>query len=130
MSKKRPYVLPSFLYLFYAYTLLDMLANERIVYQNCQQLLLDQFIDNNTLQSQSFSLIHFNIWSLSKHYDELVSLLDTINLLFSIIALSETWLHSKSSLYNIPSYNLITQNRSYSQGGGVGLYIHSSSSYK
>ena len=42
-------------------------------------------------------------------------------------ACSETWLspHSYLDCFSIPGYVFITDNRTYSSGGGVGLYVNS-----
>lgn len=47
-------------------------------------------------------------------------------MLFSVVSVSETWLHkSNSDLFNIPGYHFIPNSREHKLGGGVGLYIQS-----
>ena len=47
-------------------------------------------------------------------------------MLFSVVAVSETWLHkSNPDLFNIPGYHFISNSREHKLGGGVGLYIQS-----
>ena len=49
-----------------------------------------------------------------------------LNMLFSVVAVCETWLHkSNSDLFNIPGYHFISNSREHKLGGGVGLYIQS-----
>ena len=50
-----------------------------------------------------------------------------LNMLFSAIAVSETWSNkSNSDLFNSPGYHLISNSKEHKLGGGVGLYIQSS----
>ena len=71
----------------------------------------------------TFSLLHINIRSISKHFDDLQILLDSqSNHSFSVIGLTETWLSSDTNLpYAIDGYDLIVNNRSKKSGGGVAL---------
>ena len=49
-----------------------------------------------------------------------------MNRSFSIIAVSETWLHrSNSDLFHLPGYHFISGHREHKAGGGVGIYIQS-----
>jgi hypothetical protein len=50
--------------------------------------------------------------------------------LFSVIALSETWLNdSFSDSFHIPGYNFVAKSRKHRIGGGVGIFIKSSFTY-
>lgn len=70
------------------------------------------------------SLLHINIRSLPKNFENLKILLASINHKFSIIALSETWLKTTPhSYYSLPGYELVVNNRHGRGGGGVALYI-------
>ena len=52
-------------------------------------------------------------------------------MLFSVVAVSETWLHkSNSDLFIIPDYHFISNSREHKLGGGVGLYIQSDMNFK
>ena len=44
-------------------------------------------------QNQAFSAFHINIRSLPKHFNDLSEYLLSLNVLFSVVAVSETWLH-------------------------------------
>ena len=51
---------------------------------------------------------------------------DFLNISFSVIGVSETWLNDSSkSLYNIPTYSFLSNTRKDKSGGGVGLFIKS-----
>ena len=55
----------------------------------------------------------------------------TLNRSFSIIAVSETWLHrSNSDLFHLPGYHFISSHREHKAGGGVGIYIQSHLKFK
>ena len=82
----------------------------------------------------SFSAMHINIHSLPAKHSQLeiiVSRLKEINVTMDFILLCETFLNNNNdSLYNIPGYNFICQNRQTKKGGGVAIYINDSLSYK
>ena len=55
----------------------------------------------------------------------------TLDSMFDIIALSETWLNDNDSDYfNLDGYELISCSRSSKKGGGVGLYIRNPMQHK
>ena len=76
------------------------------------------------------SALHLNI-SLSKHLDELCHLLDSFLFQLDLFACSETWitLQVDISSLQISGYNIITDNRTFSTGGRVPLYLKSSFEY-
>ena len=91
-----------------------------------------QFSDPlNNFNNDTFSLVHFNIRSLNKHFDELQRFLNlSTNQPPSIIGLSETWLNDKSHHpYSIVNYDFIFKNRQEKTGGGVALYVRNSYDY-
>ena len=53
------------------------------------------------------------------------------NFPFSIIGITETWLHSISpDVYNLKNYDIVRQDRKEKSGGGVAFYIHEHLQYK
>jgi exonuclease III len=51
-------------------------------------------------------------------------LIDTLNLPFQIIGLTETWLNENNiDCFNLENYEYLCSNRTTKRGGGVGLYI-------
>ncbi len=91
-------------------------------------------INNDFLQDNlQHSILHMNIRSLSKHFDELTVLLDTMQAKPAIIALSETWINQNDNvmMYNLEGYSpIICKNRHDSRGGGVALFVASNLTYK
>ena len=83
------------------------------------------FSDNNNL-----SILHLNIRSVPLHFSEFLCYLDTLDLEFKIIALSETGINNHHAVYNITHYNLEMDHRHKRRGGGVSLYIHNILQYK
>ena len=81
-------------------------------------------------KNDNFSLIHMNIRSVRLHFSEFLSYLSTLNIDFSIIALSETAINSNDINYVIPNYNVEMNYRKKKKGGGVSLYIHNTLQYK
>ena len=81
------------------------------------------------VNSLNFSMLNLNIRSISKNFDNFMSLLDNLNFNFKIICLSETWLHSDNAVNSnleIPGYTGIHQVRKNGNGGGLAIFIHNS----
>ena len=88
-------------------------------------------VHSNT-QVPNFSLFHVNIRSLSKHFDELHSLLYSTKIPFDVIGVTETkQLVNKDFLtdVNIGDYQLHTQ-PTRSCCGGVAMYIKKALDHK
>ena len=85
------------------------------------------FLDNS---SDQFSVLHLNIRSIKKNFENFELFLNSINFTFSVICLLETWWDDlatiEKSLYELPNYNSTRQARSDRKGGGVSIYIHKS----
>ena len=71
------------------------------------------------------SVLHLNIRSLRKHFDELCNLLDFTPLKFNSIAYIETWITPQAdpNQFQISGYNIITDNRISSIDGGFALFL-------
>ena len=108
---------------------LDIDENDDITLINCKYYTCDEF--NSTFSdSDYFSFFHTNIASLEKHFDELSTLLSTLNHSFDFIAISETRLKPQSlSNISLSNYSFINT-PSETSAGGVGLYISSKYSFK
>lgn len=77
--------------------------------------------------TSALSLIHFNVRSLRKHYDDLSALFSVVDHTFSLIYLSETWLTSHDgALYGISGYTSEYCHRKGSRGGGSAILVESS----
>ena len=72
-----------------------------------------------------FSLFHANIRSIPRNLDQLTFYLQNLNIDFSVIALSETWLKPcNKDIYFIPGYVHKSVIRESRMGGGVSLFIN------
>ena len=82
--------------------------------------------------NNDFKLLHINSRSISKNFDSLETLLQSlVNFPFSVIGISETWLHENSpDIYNIPNYEMLHVNRKEGRGGGVALYVFNKLEFK
>jgi len=97
----------------------------------CSDININKF--NETFCNlNEFSILHLNIQSISKNFDNLTIFLNSIKTNFSIIGLSEIWLNSNldAQFYNLPNYSFECSLRENSRYGGVGIYIHNSLNYK
>ena len=90
----------------------------------------DQFNAIITKPESTFSMMHLNARSLNQNLTNLTDFLTTIDVTFSIIGISETWLQSSSASTHIDVYNFISKCRSDRPGGGVGLFIGSHLDFK
>ena len=80
------------------------------------------------IKAQDLSIFHTNIRSLSRHHDELISLLQASKKSFDVIGVSEMWHGENNPILtniNIDDYNFYNL-KSLSQNGGVGLYVKAS----
>ena len=71
-----------------------------------------------------------NIRSLQCNLDSLTSMLLHLDLKFSFIGISETWLKDISHTCDIPGYKFIHNHRIDTDGGGVGLYLAENFEFK
>lgn len=92
---------------------------------NCKQYAPEQL--RSLKNKNNYSFLHLNIRSLSKHHEDLATMLTSTGCKFDAIGCSETWLNEKSfiDMLKIQGYNLLTKNRNDRSGGGVCLYISS-----
>lgn len=97
------------------------------ILDSCNYFLEDDFNlkFSKVKDTNPMSLIHFNVRSLSKNYEKLQNYLELLQLEFTAIALSETWIKDTHdiSFTNIPGYKFIHKDRLSKSGGGVGLYL-------
>ena len=78
----------------------------------------------------NFSIIHFNTRSLIRNFDQLNLLLRNLNMPFSVIGVSETWLTNCTAEHvNIRGYNFVSNHRKSKTGGGVGIYLQNGLEY-
>ena len=79
----------------------------------------------------NFSIIHFNTRSLMRNFDQLNLLLRNLNMPFSVIGVSKTWLTDCAAEHvNIRGYNFVSNHRKSKTGNGVGIYLQNSLEYK
>ena len=78
----------------------------------------------STIETNKLSLFHQNIKSLPKHIDDFESYINSLQIKFSFIGLSETWLDKdKQEFYDLQGYYCINRYRENRRGGGVSLHI-------
>ncbi|KAF6031757.1 hypothetical protein EB796_009964 [Bugula neritina] len=81
--------------------------------------------DLNNISCNDFRVLHCNIRSLRKNFNNLLELLSIVNCSFHVIAISETFLYSNECNYfPISNYSYIGSCRD-SRAGGCGIYVHS-----
>lgn len=83
-------------------------------------------LDSFNIPEPELSVIHFNIRSIRKNFEQLTDQLNNSSICFYVITLTETWLDENSSIsdYALPGYHPpIIQNREDRSGGGVLIYL-------
>jgi hypothetical protein len=92
--------------------------------------LENEFNDLMVNLPTDFSLLRINARSLINKLDNVVTYLNSLNHIFSIIAVTETWANTDNqNILKIPGYNRLEKKRTSGQGGGVALFIHHSLNY-
>ena len=100
---------------------------------NCEYYVEEQFnelLQKRKIDNNRSSFMHVNVRSLQCNLSGLTNLLATVNLRFSFIRITETWLQDSSHNSNIPGYRFIHKNCTNTSGGGVGLYLTDSLEFK
>ena len=90
----------------------------------------DQHFREKFKSNKNMSMFHLNIRSIPEHFIELTSYIDSLDIVFKIIAISETWLKPYHTEYIIPNYSIQKDIRFFNCGGGGSLYLHHSLQYK
>ena len=85
---------------------------------------------SNQSTKTSFTALNLNVRSLNNVHNflKLESFLQSINVQPSILAITETWLKENQTgpHINLCNYAFVSNSRSQSSGGGVGLYVNCS----
>ena len=102
------------------------LEDQYLLNHSCEHFTINQFnskfcslLENdkkslhNITIHKYFSLLHINARSLSKNFESFELLLHSLhNFAFSVIGITETWLHSTSpEMFNIENYTMIREDR-------------------
>ena len=69
-----------------------------------------------------FSFLQLNIRSLPHNLVKLTDYLSCLNIKFSVIGISETWLNDSSHSVDISGFKYLHKYRQNRTGGGIGLY--------
>lgn len=98
---------------------------------NTHYYTLDSFKSNFVPNSKhSISILHINIRSMSRNYEDFKVLLSELGFEFKIICLTETWCKNTNQ-FNIENYKTIHQYRNNNKiGGGICLFVHDSLVFK
>ena len=78
-------------------------------------------------KDENVSVLHLNIRSINKKFENFKMFVSNLNFSFSIICFSEIWLNDSNvdnSNYKLPNYVIVHQIRNHYKGGGVSVYIH------
>ena len=105
------------------------------VSSNCNYFNCESFVNaHNDKQKRycydNLSLCHVNIRILKQNFAGLERYLGLLNMKFTIIGVTETWLDEYDcDLYGLNVYNLVEKHRDSRRGGGVGIFIRNGACY-
>lgn len=72
---------------------------------------------------KSLNILHLNIRSINKNFDELLILLETLKQNVDIIILSETWQINSTKYLNIPDFTIHYNHSKLNQNDGMIIYL-------
>ena len=74
---------------------------------------------------EGFSVIHFNIRSMTCNFEAVQHYIHGLDKVFDVIAISETWLKDSMNIneFSLQNYSMYNINRQSKRGGGVLLYV-------
>ena len=98
---------------------------------NCKYYSDQQFNEDlcvsQSVVGGSLSFVNFNVRSLNGNFENICIYLESLNIAFSIIAISETWAETdQTSPFHLSGYTSNHVLRCYKHGGGVALYVKDS----
>lgn len=76
-----------------------------------------------------FSILHNNIRSITKNYNEFTAFLSQFSNQFDCIVLSETWNILDTSMFQISGYDILYNGGNYNKSDGVVVYVRDSLNY-
>jgi exonuclease III len=98
---------------------------------NCKYYFEDLINTKFNTDINSLNLFHHNIRSTQKNFLDLQYLLSNLNIKFTIIGITETWLSETNvDLHEMTGYSSEHNYRKHKRGGGVSLYIQDHIEYK
>lgn len=98
---------------------------------NSDYYVPDQFNDLCQIVDTDFSVLHLNVRSINQNLHSLTELLTTLNMTFSVIGISETWLKNNDDhSIHLDGYDFIHSYRSDKSGGGVGIFVNTNLNHK
>ena len=86
-----------------------------------------------SLQLNLFSILHLNIRSMRKYFEAFQDFTESLNFKFSVICLSETWLHPheiSDSNFQLAGYYTFHLTREKNRGGELCIFLQETYSYK
>ena len=113
--------------------MIDSDPNSNCSFFNKQQSYEYNINDLNTItKPDMLSVIHVNIISHPKYFDNLAIYKKLLNRKLSCVGISETWLNHISPIdtCNIPDYSFLCKSRSSKREGCVGIYVHNTYNFK
>lgn len=85
---------------------------------------VDKWSKDRNEQPKSLHIVHMNVCSLRKHFNELLVLLQDCLLNLDVICLTEVNIQEDEvSLYKLDGFNTYTYTREKQRGGGIVIYI-------
>lgn len=77
----------------------------------------------STYTNDKFNLLHSNIRSINKNFEELEIYLKCFDSIFDVIILSETWNVQNTDQFNLQGYKIYYNESTINQNDGVIIYV-------
>lgn len=110
-------------------------SDDQIVFDCYDTIEVNNFFDFDPQyyynHNHNLNIIHMNIRSIRKHFDEFICYLNNSKTKFHIIVLTESWIsHDSEFNFNLENYNVISQSNKYTKSDGLCLFIDKDIDYE
>lgn len=100
------------------------LNENRFICDNYETVLIEDFLSYRIANSYDVNIIHMNIRSIKKNFDEFIYYLNNCKTKFEIIILSETWISEDSEfVFNIEGYSVVNRNNRFTRSDGLCVFV-------
>ena len=101
--------------------ILDSISPDQNYYRSSNSCMYEDLnsINNRASNNSCINVLHINIRSCNKFFNELLSYLNSSKPKFHEIILSETWLNLEEEWIEIEDYQAFHSIRKHKKGGGV-----------
>ena len=103
-----------------------------VTLENCKFLYPSSYRDFKKLElgNHVLNLLHVNARSMTKNFEAIRSLVIDLDIQFTCILVSETWLNEFKFVPQLDGYTFVGMNRPNKTGGGVAIFVLNFANFK